>query len=113
MAHAAGAILAVAAFAASSAAMAAMRCGNHLITEGDTAGLLHARCGPPAEISQQSVLRPPLIWHHGRPFQVPGGDIEVRVEIWTYNFGPNQLMRRVRVEDGVVKSIETLGHGYL
>ena len=113
MTQAVRAIIAIVALAAAAPALAAMRCGNHLITEGDTAGLLTARCGPPAEVSQQTILRPPVFWRHGRPYQVPGGEIEVRVEIWTYNFGPNQLMRRVRLEDGIVKSIETLGHGYL
>jgi hypothetical protein len=34
------------------------------------------------------------------------------VEYWTYNLGPNKLMRRLRLEDGVVTEIETLGHGY-
>jgi hypothetical protein len=89
-----------------------MRCGTHLITEGDTAGEMRRHCGAPAEVDVKTILRPPVIWRHGRPLHVAGGDIEVRVELWTYNFGPNQFMRRVRVEDGRVKDIETLGHGY-
>jgi hypothetical protein len=93
-------------------ASAALRCGVHLISEGDTAGELHARCGPPAEVERKTGLRPPVIWIHGRPVRVGDGDIEVTIEFWTYNFGPNQLMRRVKLEDGRVKEIETLGHGY-
>ena len=38
--------------------------------------------------------------------------VEVPVEIWTYNFGPYKLMRRVRFVDGLVEEIETLGYGY-
>lgn len=34
------------------------------------------------------------------------------VEIWTYNFGPNQLMERVRIENGLVVQIDSLGYGY-
>ena len=38
--------------------------------------------------------------------------VEVPVEVWTYNFGPYKLMRRVRFVDGLVEEIETLGYGY-
>ena len=35
------------------------------------------------------------------------------IETWTYNFGPNLLMRRIRfTADGTVASIETLGYGF-
>jgi hypothetical protein len=34
--------------------------------------------------------------------------IEVPVELWLYNFGPSQLMRRVRFESGRVVAIEIL-----
>ena len=100
------------ALAASGPAAAAMRCGAHLITEGDTAVEMRRRCGAPVDVEVRTILRPPVIWRYGRPLHVPGGEIEVRVEYWTYNFGSNQLRRRVRVEDGRVKDIETLGHGY-
>jgi uncharacterized protein YvpB len=43
----------------------------------------------------------------------PGSLVEVRVEIWTYNFGPHKLMRRLRFDDGELVEIETLGYGYL
>ena len=43
----------------------------------------------------------------------PGEDfIEIPVESWIYNFGPNKLMRRVIFEGGIVTEIETLGYGY-
>ena len=38
--------------------------------------------------------------------------IEIIVEIWTYNLGPNKLMRQIRFEDGIVVDIDTLGYGY-
>ena len=38
--------------------------------------------------------------------------IEVPVEIWLYNLGPNKLMRRLRFEGGYVVDIDTLGYGY-
>ena len=34
------------------------------------------------------------------------------VEDWTYNFGPYQLMRQVRLENGFVVDVKNLGYGY-
>lgn len=110
------ALLAVALLGASALApgvsQAAMRCGTRLISEGDLAGELLHRCGEPTQVDRRSIWRPPVFWRGGRPFHVPGGDIEVQVEVWTYNLGRSRLMRRVTLEDGVVRKIETLGYGY-
>jgi hypothetical protein len=38
--------------------------------------------------------------------------VEVQVEVWIYNFGPDRLMQRIRFEDGVVVRIESIGFGY-
>jgi len=37
---------------------------------------------------------------------------EIPVEMWTYNFGPDRLMQRIRFENGVVVRIESLGYGF-
>jgi hypothetical protein len=97
---------------AAGTAQAAMRCGTHLVVEGDTADELMARCGPPVSVDRRSVARPPVVWRYGRPIYVPGGPIDTSVEIWTYNFGSSKFMQRVQVEDGIVKSFQTLGYGY-
>jgi hypothetical protein len=34
------------------------------------------------------------------------------VGVWTYDFGPNQLVRFVRLEDGQVTRVETGSYGY-
>ena len=34
------------------------------------------------------------------------------IEEWTYNLGPHQLMRVVRLENGYVAEIKHLGYGY-
>jgi len=90
----------------------ALRCGNKLVVEGDTAGEVLARCGKPTEVTRKTTQRPPIIWRNGRALRVPGGDLEMAVEIWTYNLGTNKLMQRLRLEDGEVKQIENLGYGY-
>jgi hypothetical protein len=89
-----------------------MRCGNLLVTDGDSAGKLRSRCGQPASISRTSVLRPPIVWINGRALRTGYGAVEVPVETWEYNFGPRRLIQRVRIEDGLVVAIDTLGYGY-
>lgn len=91
----------------------AMRCGTKLVSEGDTRAEVLAKCGDPADkVTLQSVYRRPMIWANGRPYYIGEDFMEVPVESWVYNFGPNKLMRKVRFENGIVADIETLGYGY-
>lgn len=90
----------------------ALRCGTRLVSEGDTRAQVEARCGAPADITRRTRLAAPIIWRHGRPYRVGDSAIEVVVEEWTYNLGPQRFMRRVRFEDGVVVAVETLGYGF-
>lgn len=90
----------------------ALRCGTKLVTEGNTRAEVAAKCGEATEVEHRSVWRPPVVWINGRPFHVGNGLIEIPIELWTYNLGPNKFMRRVHFEDGLVVDIETLGYGY-
>jgi hypothetical protein len=90
----------------------AMRCGNRLVTFGDTRSAVLAICGEPADVQVRTVLRRPSYRLNGRVVYYGDGVVETPVEIWTYNFGPYKLMRRVRFIDGLVDDIETLGYGY-
>lgn len=93
---------------------AAFHCGQRLVHEGDSRYDVRSKCGEPADIETRSILRQPIVWFHGRPvLAAPGSFVEVSVEIWTYNFGPHKLMRRLRFDDGELVDIETLGYGYL
>ena len=89
----------------------ALRCGSKLVTEGDTRTAVRNLCGEPADIDYSTLMRLPSVMHHGR--LIVGHDlVEVQVETWTYNFGPNKLMRRLKFVDGRLEDIETLGYGY-
>lgn len=90
----------------------AFRCGSRLVHEGDTRAELLARCGRPTDVSTRTVQRPAVVWRHGRPLHVGPGPVEKVVETWTYNLGPDRLMRAVTLEDGVVTRIDTLDRGY-
>src|SRR5262245_5056494 len=102
--------------AASSAPALAdiMRCGTKIIVEGVTRSEVAAKCGDPDEVvTMRSVFRRPVIWTSGRPYFIGEDYVEVPVEAWVYNLGPNKLMRRVRFEGGIVVEIETLGYGFI
>ena len=89
-----------------------MRCGGRLIRDGDARAEVRAFCGEPVDVQTRTILRRPFYNVSGRIVYFGDGLVEIPVETWTYNFGPNKLMRRVRFIDGVVEDVETLGYGY-
>ena len=91
----------------------AFRCGTKIVSEGDTRSEVAAKCGEPDDVvTLKSVFRRPVIWTGGRPYFIGDDFIEIPVEDWVYNLGPNKLMQRVKFEGGVVVEIESLGYGY-
>jgi len=108
------AVLLLGASASSPAFSDSLRCGSKIVIEGVTRSEVAAKCGEPDDvIVMRSVFRRPVIWTSGRPYFVGEDYVEVPVEAWVYNFGPNKLMRRIRFEAGIVTQIETLGYGYI
>lgn len=108
-----GAVIVVLGLLAASPAFASMRCGTKIINEGVSRSEVAAKCGEPDEvITLRSVFRRPVLWSNGRPYFIGENYIEVPIEAWIYNLGPNKLMRRVVFEAGFVTEIETLGYGY-
>lgn len=110
----------------------AMRCGTHLVREGDTRSRVLHVCGEPTDISQrieERSLRQPVGLNSTtrstastattQPLPrlatstLVAASLTVVVESWTFNFGPDRAMQRVVFYDGVVSEIESLGRGYL
>jgi hypothetical protein len=89
------------------------QCGTALVSTGDTRDQVMAKCGNPSDVERSSVFIQSTAWVNGVPVSAGNSMIEVPVELWLYNFGPTQLMRRVRFESGRVVLIEILGYGYL
>jgi Protein of unknown function (DUF2845) len=89
-----------------------IRCGSQLITKGSTSADLLEYCGKPAQVTSNGTVTGLL----GNTYTAGGltneatGDFEV--ETWVYDFGPNQLMQRVRIENGIVVQIDSLGYGH-
>jgi hypothetical protein len=87
----------------------AFRCGTRIITRGDPADKLLRFCGEPSS-AQTRITQRSYVSDLGRVF--PGVVEEVVIEEWTYNLGPHQLIRVVRLENGFVADIKHLGYGY-
>jgi hypothetical protein len=87
----------------------AFRCGTRIITRGDPAEKILRFCGEPTSVQSRVATRS-YVSDLGRVF--PGAVEEVVIEEWTFNLGPHQLMRVVRLENGVVADIKHLGYGY-
>jgi len=99
----------------------AMRCGSRLVSEGDPRDKLLNECGPPSNVeawdeeAYQYFDRPPPSSQY-REFERYGNSYRVRayirVEVWTYNYGPSRFIDYVRLENGIVRRIYSGGYGY-
>lgn len=88
----------------------AFRCGTRIIARGDHVTKLLEFCGEPTNVQSRYAQRS-FVGNYGRVF-IPSYAEEVLIEEWTYNLGPYQLMRTVRLENGVVREIRNHGYGY-
>jgi hypothetical protein len=88
------------------------QCGSAFVSSGDTRDQVTAKCGNPSGIERGTAFVPSVAWVNGVAVSAGNTLIEVPVELWLYNFGPTQLMRRVRFESGRVVAIEILGYGH-
>lgn len=87
----------------------AFRCGTRIITRGDPADKILKFCGEPTSVQSRLAQRS-FVSEYGRVY--PGLIEELVIEEWTFNFGPRQLIRVVRLENGLVADIKYLGYGY-
>jgi hypothetical protein len=87
-----------------------MRCGSRIVKDGDTIEKVLEVCGEPAKQERTWIQRAPQ-YEFGSQYYSFRGTEDVPVDLWTYDFGRNKLMRRVRFVDGLVVSIVELGKG--
>ena len=87
-----------------------LRCGSKLISEGDPIEKVRQYCGEPVSTKRTWITRQPRFEYGGQEIPFEGSE-DVPVDLWTYDFGANRLMRRVRFVAGKVESIEALEHG--
>ena len=85
-------------------------CDPAVLGEGKLKVEILARCGAPSAIDALEEERRTIRKVDGATVQ--GEAVTVRIELWTYDFGPNQFLRFVRFEDGKVTRVETGSYGY-
>lgn len=86
------------------------RCDLGTVHEGDVKLDVLARCGEPAAVDSWDEVRGVFaVVDRG---VAAGQSVAVRVEIWTYDLGPNQFVRFVRLENGRVTAVSTGTYGY-
>jgi hypothetical protein len=97
-----------------------MRCGNRLVSSGDTEYEVQATCGAPDSVRQR-VLRQVVYYSVPAPCrdpkaraacfaQVPTEVVRI-VDEWTYDFGRNRFIQIASFEDGRLESVATAGYG--
>jgi len=113
--HAAALLLLACALPPTSAiAEDTMRCGTRIVSVGDGKDKVRSLCGEPTSVSfVGSIGRRayPNYDPYDYPYFGPAW-VELPVEIWTYNFGPTKLLRKMRFVGDELVEIRTDGHGY-
>ena len=89
-----------------------MRCEGRLVSIGDTAAEVREKCGEPHLLSHReeghgtTVAR--IFDYETERYQAPVRvDTPIRVEVWTYDFGSNRLLRILHFENDRLIRIET------
>jgi hypothetical protein len=97
-----------------AAAEDSMRCGSRIVSTGDGKDKVRKLCGEPSDVSfigsigrRASPTYSPYDYSWFGPAWV-----ELPVEVWTYNFGPSKLLRKLRFEGDELVDIDTNGYGY-
>jgi hypothetical protein len=91
-----------------------MRCGSHLVSTGDGRDKVRTLCGDPQDVTFIGLIGrrgSPTYRSYDYTWFGPAW-IELPVEVWTYNFGPNKLLRKLRFEGDELVKIDTAGYGY-
>ena len=95
---------------AGGASADSVRCGSKVIGEGDPMERVRQYCGEPTETKRTWMTRKPRFEYGGQEIPFEGTE-DVPVDLWTYDFGPHKLVRRIRFIASKVDSIETREHG--
>jgi hypothetical protein len=97
-----------------------MICGRYVISLGSRQADVTRKCGEPANIQRWEQERVKRDYYQNIPAQTPEELSQqpfllreyIRVEEWTYNFGPTRFMYYLRFENGRLTSITTGDYGY-
>jgi hypothetical protein len=85
-----------------------MICQGGVVSTGDTAGEVVAKCGQPATSTTREGHKVGQTYgkDHGKTVST------VAIADWIFNFGPNNFQYQLILENGRVASIMSLDYGY-
>jgi hypothetical protein len=90
-----------------------LRCGSRLVSTGDGRDKVRTLCGEPTDVAFVGTIG--RRGHASGPYDfsyIGPAWIEQPVEVWTYNFGPARLLRKLRFVGDELVEIRTDGRGY-
>jgi NAD(P)H-hydrate repair Nnr-like enzyme with NAD(P)H-hydrate epimerase domain len=103
---------------AGDAAADGMRCGNRLVSKGDTTYAVRSRCGEPSDATRRVETRTErrrvrVACGRGdaRCERVQEVSADVVIDEWVYDFGPQQFVRYLTFVDGKLFHVETGSYG--
>ena len=93
----------------------ALRCGTEVVSIRDPKIEVLRKCGDPVSVEAWTEHQVISRNHtRGRRYSVLDDIvISISVEEWLYNFGPHRLIYWLRIENGYLDRMGTLGYGYL
>jgi hypothetical protein len=104
------AFVVVAALAAPDARADTMRCDGGLVAPGDSRVDLLGKCGAPTFQDRRTDLRGGVAWDEASGVGA-SRQVDVALETWTYDHGPNRFVMTVVLDGGRIRSIERGGYG--
>ena len=94
-----------------------MRCGSRLVGEGDSTYRVRQLCGAPVSATRRleyRTIRVPIARHpSGHGFTYGERTIEVVIDEWIYDFGPQKFVRRLTFEQDRLVYTVTDGYGIM
>jgi Protein of unknown function (DUF2845) len=106
-------------FALSEAHADGMRCGTKLVGNGDSMYTVESRCGSPDDKQHRTETRTERVWIN-LPCPVRGQvgcgqmverTVEVTIDEWTYDFGPEKLIQRAIFQQGQLVNVISGSYG--
>jgi uncharacterized protein DUF2845 len=114
--------VAVLSLGAADVAADGMRCGQRLVSKGDTLYAVRAVCGEPDAADRRVVTRSEQRRVRGPCFKGRDGKlqcerieeflVDVVIDEWTYDFGTQRFVRYLTFENGSLARVATGSYGY-
>jgi hypothetical protein len=87
-----------------------IRCAGGLVAAGDSRVDLLGKCGAPTWQDRRTDTRGDVAWDETRGIGA-SRQLDVALETWTYDFGPNRFVMTVVLEGGRIRAIERGSYG--